>query len=220
MCGRFTLRTPLTKLVQQLGLFDDLEIPTRFNIAPTQNILAVRNVPDQAGRELVSLRWGLVPYWAKDSSIGNRMTNARSETVTEKPSFKHAFKRRRCLIPADGYYEWKKTNDGKQPYYIRRVGDEPFLMAGLWESWKKGEKPLETCTILTTSPNQLTMSIHDRMPVIVAVAESEKWLDPKSSEEVLLDMLVPFESAPMLADPVSKYVNNARNDSPECILTL
>ena len=171
------------------------------------------------GRELALLRWGLVPSWAKDPSIGNRMINARAETVATKPSYRAAFKRRRCLVPADGYYEWKKTGKAKQPYLIRLQDERPFAMAGLWESWQDaGGAALQTFTIITTEANEATCDIHNRMPVILSPGDYPLWLDPEFERaEQLQELLQPYDSHAMRLDPVSTYVNSPRNDSPECI---
>jgi putative SOS response-associated peptidase YedK len=219
MCGRFTLRTPSNLLVQQFLLPIDPQWHPRYNIAPTQPIAVVRLSEDGAGREGVQLRWGLVPSWAKDAKIGSRMINARAETVAEKPSFRSAFKRRRCLVPADGYYEWLKTGGGKQPYFIRLLDERPFAFAGLWEYWEgSGEGPLQTCTIITTTANERTADIHLRMPVILDEQDYEPWLDADQQDRRRLEpLLKPYDSSKMTLDPVSKYVNNVCHESPECI---
>ncbi len=182
MCGRFTLRTPAETLS---ALFEDLRFPKlrpRYNIAPTQSILCVRQDP-QGNCEPAMLRWGLVPFWSQDLKIGARMINARSETAATKPSFRAAFKSRRCLVLADGFFEWKKIGKEKQPYYITQVDDGPFCMAGLWESWKDKQSdsglaaPVETCTILTTEANSMMAPLHDRMPVILDRDQYSFWLD-------------------------------------------
>jgi putative SOS response-associated peptidase YedK len=194
----------------------------RFNIAPTQPIAAVRWLPDEGQRQLSLLRWGLVPSWAKDPAMGNRMINARAETVAEKPSFRAAFKRRRCLIPADGYYEWQKVGKRKQPYYFRMKDDRPFAFAGLWEQWSGGKgdapEPMETCTIITTEANELGRPIHDRMPVIVHPDEYAFWLDPRVEDRSRLETLLrPYDPGEMMAEPVTTHVNNVRNDDPKCL---
>jgi len=229
MCGRFTLRTPTNLLVQQFLLDSAPALPPRYNIAPTQQIAAVRKTSDDPQRHLVLLHWGLIPSWADDAKIGSRMINARGETVAEKPAFRAAFKRRRCLVPADGYYEWKKPAGGKgksnsggkkQPYYITMADDRPFAFAGLWEYWEgaSAEGPIESCTIITTDANQRTAEIHDRMPVILHEDDYELWLDPELQEKKpLLPLLKPYASDEMQATPVSTHVNNPRNDDPRCI---
>jgi putative SOS response-associated peptidase YedK len=167
MCGRFALATEkhILEILYQLEIREDLQL--RYNIAPSQNILACRLSPQHGRRELAALKWGLVPFWAEDETIGSRMINARSETVAEKPSFRDAFKKRRLLIPVSGFYEWKKEDGAKQPFYISRKDGQPFSLAGLWERWDKGTNPLESCTILTTEPNLLLAPLHNRMPVVV-----------------------------------------------------
>ena len=223
MCGRFTLRTRSAALVEQFGGEPPPELGLRYNIAPTQAVAIVRIAPDTSVRQWQMVRWGLIPSWAKDASIGNRMINARAETIADKPSFRAAFRRRRCLVPADGYFEWQKTGPGKQPYYIRLDDDRPFAMAGLWESWLNPatNEPLQSCTIITTQANQLTQPIHDRMPVILDAADYEMWLDPQLQDPERLGILLrPFEGSTLRADPVDTYVNSPRNDDPRCIELL
>ncbi len=224
MCGRFTLRTPATVLTRQLLLDLGVEAPAdlrpRFNIAPTQMIAAVREV-SPGDRTFDWLRWGLVPSWAKDVSIGNRMVNARAETVAEKPAFRDAFRRRRCLVLADGYYEWRKEGSKKQPYYIRMADESPFAFAGLWERWSPGgsnDAVLETCTLITTDANEVTRPIHDRMPVILSPTEYVLWLNPEFRDpRALLPLLKPYEAGEMIAVPVTPYVNNPKHDDPACL---
>lgn len=222
MCGRFTLRTPLNVLIEQFELSETTPLLPRFNIAPTQPIAVVRQSGGKETRQLCLLRWGLIPAWAKEPSIGARLINARAETVGEKPAFRSAFKSRRCLIPADGYYEWKKIGGRKQPYHIRLEDERPFALAGLWERWEGGESgtPLETCTIITTAANAATAPIHDRMPAILPEEEYSLWLDPGVQDrQMLARLLRPFDSQPMGSVPVSTHVNNARNDDPRCVAT-
>ena len=217
MCGRFALVTEkkILEMLYQLEIRDDF-IP-RYNIAPSQSISALRISPEHGKRELTDLKWGLVPFWAKDASIGSRMINARSETAAEKPSFRDAFKKRRLLIPASGFFEWKKEGGAKQPYYIYQKNGQPFSLAGLWERWEKGEEPLESCTILTTGPNTLIASLHDRMPVIISPRDFEKWLDPQTGSAELLHLLKSYPPEEMAAHPVSPAVNKPTNNSPELI---
>jgi len=220
MCGRFTLRTPSAALGEQFGGEPAPELGLRYNIAPTQMVAIVRITPDTAVRQWQMVRWGLIPSWAKDALIGNRMINARAESVADKPSFRTAFRRRRCLIPADGYFEWQKTGSAKQPYYIRLDDERPFAMAGLWERWLNPatNEPLQSCTIITTQANPLTQPIHDRMPVILETADYEMWLDPQMQDPERLGILLrPFEGSSLRADPVETYVNSPRNDDPRCI---
>ncbi len=218
MCGRYTLTAPGDAIVDAFELAATPQLPARYNIAPTQEVAAVRLPRGGGERELVNLRWGLVPSWASDPSMGNRMINARAETVAEKPAFRSAFRRQRCLVLSDGYYEWKKLPDGsKQPYYIRLKGGRPFAFAGLWERWAKEGEPLETCTLLTTAPNELSAAIHDRMPVILPAAAQALWLDPKASREQLEPLLTAYPAEEMEAWPVSRFVNSPANDGPRCI---
>ncbi len=218
MCGRYTLRTRLNQLLQIYGAQSDVDLEPRYNIAPTQDVAAVRANSDANARELVRLHWGLIPSWADDPKIGNRMINARGETVAEKPSFRTAFKRRRCLVLADGFYEWRKEGKAKQPYYIRMKDQAPIAFAGLWEHWKKNGLDIESCTIITTSANQLMSQLHDRMPVILSGKDIDTWLDPTINDaETLQPMLDPYPSEEMEAYPVSTLVNSPKNESSECV---
>ena len=191
MCGRYTLATPVNDLAERFEI-DEYPSPITpsYNIAPTQEVAAV--LVEEEKRKLQMLRWGLIPAWADDPSIGNRMINARSETVAEKPSFRKAFKDRRCLVLTDGFYEWQRTPDGKQPYYIHMKDGSPFAFAGLWESWRDGEE-IRSCTIITTEANQLVGEVHSRMPVILPPEDYEVWLDPEFEEkEALTSLLRPL----------------------------
>jgi putative SOS response-associated peptidase YedK len=220
MCGRFTLRTRSAALGELFGGEPPPDMVPRYNIAPTQAVAIVRMAPDTSVRQWQTVRWGLIPSWAKDASIGNRMINARAETIADKPSFRTAFRRRRCLVPADGYFEWQKTDSGKQPYYIRLEDDRPFALAGLWESWLNPatNETLQSCTIITTQASPPTQPIHDRMPVILDAADYEIWLDPQLQDPQRLGSLLrPFQGASLRADPVDTYVNSPRNDGPRCI---
>lgn len=218
MCGRFSLSTPLADLEALFGLGDLPPLDPRYNLAPTQTVAVVRVAPNARKRELVWLKWGLVPSWAKDPEIGNRMINARSETVTEKPSFRAAFKKRRCLIPADGFYEWKRAGAKKQPYHIRMRDGKVFAMAGLWEHWPSPDgSPLETFTILTTGPNDLMRAIHDRMPVILDPKDYDLWLDPDmQNPEPLKPLLTSYPADKMAAVPIDTHVNNPKHEGPAC----
>ena len=202
--------------------FDITALPLftpRYNIAPSQLIAAIRIDPDRATRKLVMLRWGLIPSWAKDPKIGNQCINAKAETVAEKPSFRSAFKKRRCLIVATGFYEWQIQGRTKQPIWIGLRSHHPFAFAGLWERWTPAEgEPLETCTIITTEPNDLMAPIHNRMPVILAPTAYDQWIDPTLQHiEPLKALLRPYPSEELTAYPVSTLVNNPRHDVPQCL---
>lgn len=212
--------------------FAVMGLVARYNIAPTQPVLVVR---EQNGRrESVLLRWGFVPSWAKDVAIGSRMINARSETAHEKPSFRNAFKRRRCMIPADGFYEWQRPAEAtgaktagrcgspRQPYLITMADEGPFAMAGLWEHWQDAEgNELETCTILTTAANELVGELHDRMPVILDPSDYRSWLDTSSEDiSVARSLCKPYPAELMMHVPVATYVNSPRNEGSECALPL
>jgi putative SOS response-associated peptidase YedK len=220
MCGRFTLRTPARDLVEIFELLREPELTPRYNIAPTQNVAVIRQ--DGKSRELSLMRWGLVPSWSKDPKAGPPLINARSETIATKPSFRTAFKRRRCLIPADGFYEWQKQSDSKTkiPHYIRMAKDRAFAFAGLWETWHGGNgSELESCTIVTTEANDLMRPLHDRMPVVLPEENFAQWLDPKNENVPELEALLrPYAPSEMTAFPISTLVNSPRNERPECIL--
>jgi len=221
MCGRYTLSSPADLIAQTFGLDQVPELAPRYNIAPTQPVAAVRL--DSAGRRRLDfLRWGLVPGWAQDPSIGNRMINARAETVHVKPAFRTALRHRRCLILSDGFYEWRKTSEGKQPMHICMRDHHPFAFAGLWEHWQTPQgEALESCTIITTAANALLAPIHDRMPVILPPQHHDRWLDPAApSVDPLRALLVPYAGEDMTAWPVDSRVNNPRNDSPHCMEPL
>jgi putative SOS response-associated peptidase YedK len=218
MCGRFTLRTRLNQLLQMFGIEPQLEWEPRFNIAPSQSILAIRNDLSGGHRELATLRWGLIPSWADDPSIGNRLINARAETLATKPSFRSALKSRRCLVIADGFYEWKKSGKAKQPYFIQMADERPFVFAGLWDCWTKQSPAVESCTIITTTPNVLMADIHDRMPVILSEDAAKTWLGGGvDNTELLTSLLTPYPADQMTAYPVSPLVNSPQHDSAECI---
>ncbi len=219
MCGRYTLRTELKRLAELYG-FQPISLPwtPRYNIAPTQLVAAVRLSADASTRELDMLRWGLVPSWAKEIPKGRPMINARADTVAEKPTFRAAFKRRRCLILADGFYEWHQDGETKEPYYIRMRDERPFAFAGLWEHWDKGPQPLESATIITTGPNELMAKFHHRMPVILDPELANVWLNPEIEDpEELLPLLKPYPEEQMEAFVVSSRVNRVKDDSPQCI---
>jgi putative SOS response-associated peptidase YedK len=220
MCGRFTLRTPARDLVEVFELLREPQLSHRYNIAPTQKVAVVRQ--DGKSRELSMMRWGLVPAWSKDPKAGPPLINARAETVATKPSFRTSFKHRRCLIPADGFFEWQKKADSKTkiPHYIRMAKSRPFAFAGLWDRWRNGEgEPLESCTIVTTEANDLMRPLHDRMPVILPEENYAAWLDPKNENLPELEALLrPYAAIEMTAFPISTMVNSPRNERPECIL--
>ncbi len=221
MCGRFTLGATATDLA---AYFDLSSIPPwqpHYNIAPTHEVLALLQLSPEAHREARLFRWGLVPPWAKDASAGNRMINARAETVATRPAFRRAFKERRCLVLADGFYEWQKRNGRKQPYHIRLESGRPFAFAGLQEHWEGGAVAIESCAIITTTANALVAHIHDRMPVIVPTADYAGWLDPSFHDvERLQSLLRPYPVDQMVAHPVSTWVNSPAHDSPECAMPL
>ncbi|MEC4985191.1 MAG: SOS response-associated peptidase [Oscillatoria sp. PMC 1068.18] len=216
MCGRFTQISSAATIAQTFNLENVHSHEPRYNIAPTQPVSTVRLAGE---RQFIMLHWGLIPFWAKDAKIGAKLINARAETVAEKPSFRSAFKQRRCLIVADGFYEWQQQNNQKQPFYIRMKDEQPFAFAGLWEQWQKSEEEtIETCTLLTTEANEMMSDIHKRMPVILAREDYDLWLDTKVKEtRKLQPLLKPYNSEVMTAYPVSTQVNNPRHDTPECI---
>jgi putative SOS response-associated peptidase YedK len=218
MCGRFVQHSDPEIYASQFKLDRVCETRPRDNVAPTQAVLAVRQTAD-GSRELVPLRWGLIPAWSKGPDSRYSMINARAETIATKPAYRDAFKRRRCLIPAEGFYEWKAEGTGKTPYLIRRVDGAPFALAGLWERWKSPEgEPIESCTIVATSANALVGQIHDRMPVILGRDDYAAWLDPKTKDaEQLRAMLRPADPDDWTLHPVSRQVNSPRNDDPELL---
>jgi len=211
----------MQQLVELLGLKVLPSLSPRYNIAPSQMVACIRTNPETKEREFSEMKWGLVPSWAKDPSIGHKMINARAETVAEKPSFRKAFKQQRCLVLADGFYEWKREGKSKQPYYIRFKDGRPFAFAGLWERWEKETPALESCTLITTGPNTVMEPIHHRMPVILDPKQYNEWLDSTLyGTEQLKALLKPFPPEEMEAYPISPLVNNPRNDSPLCIQPL
>lgn len=221
MCGRFTLAVDRATLRESFPQFEVPEgLTPRYNIAPTQ---LVPVVPNNGENKVEFFNWGLVPSWAKDPKFGNRMINARSETLAEKPSFRTAYRRRRCLVLTDGFYEWQKIpgRKSKQPVHIRMQDDAPFAFAGLWEYWEKDGSEILSCTIITTSPNDLLEPIHNRMPVILPRDAYEVWLDPAERQpDELQGLLVPYPSEEMKAYPVSTQVNSPKNEAPELIVPL
>jgi putative SOS response-associated peptidase YedK len=219
MCGRFVL-TASTEAIQQTFDLDTLPngMLPRYNIAPTQPVAVVT---DAHPRQLTFQRWGLIPSWAKDPAIGNTLINARSETIEEKPAFRTAFKRRRCLIPADGFYEWQKRGKDKAPIFIHLKGHDLFAFAGLWEVWHSPDgSEVQTCTILTSEPNPLISQLHHRMAVILPREDYAVWLDKDTPPDVLKALLRPYDENQMAYYEVSKIVNSPYNDSAECIAPL
>ena len=223
MCGRFVQAHDAAEYAERFGA--SLAVPEAlapsWNVAPTDRVYAVAEHDDE--RLLGTFAWGLIPWFAKDRTIGARHINARAETVHAKPSFKDSFARRRCIVPADGFYEWeRRAEGGKLPHFIHRADGAPLALAGLWASWKDdaGER-LTTCTIITTTPNELLASIHDRMPVVLGPDDWGRWLDPGFQDErALRSLLVPFDASAMAEYPVSTLVNSVRNNYAECIAPL
>jgi putative SOS response-associated peptidase YedK len=218
MCGRYAFFSPHEAVARLFGVVNAAPIEPRYNIAPTQFVPVVRC--DDAGvRRLAMLYWGLIPFWAKEKSIGARMINARSETVAEKPAFRAAYRKRRCLILADGYYEWRALAGGKQPYLLRATDHETFAMAGIWESWleKEGGDTLESCSILTTAATGAAATVHDRMPVILERETYASWLDTKAPMATIDSLAGATVAVDLEVRPVSKRVNNARNEGPELL---
>jgi len=216
MCGRFTQAADGEIIWKVFELPEAPELAPRYNIAPTQDVAVVR--AHDGGRGLAMLHWGLIPSWAKERTIGARMINARAETLAEKPAFRSALRARRCLLVADGFYEWQRTGGTKQPHFIRFRDARPFGFAGLWERWQRGdEEPIESCTIVTTEANALLAPIHDRMPVILDPKQFALWLDPSMTDTNRVgELLRPYPSEAMEAYPVSLLVNNPANDAPAC----
>jgi putative SOS response-associated peptidase YedK len=217
MCGRFEIHSPVDIIARLFGVDSrDTDYPPNYNVAPGQDILLV---VDQGKRRLVRSRWGLVPSWSKELSTGYRMINARAESLAEKKSFKTAFEKQRCLVVADGFFEWKKEGTIKQPYYIRLKSGEPFGFAGLYNVWTSPEgEQITTSTIITTDANELLQPIHDRMPVITSVDKQELWLDPAVHEkDILAPVLKPFSSKEMELYPVTRKMSSFKFNSPENI---
>lgn len=220
MCGRYVLkRKDLEAMLAQLGVTDPREFASRYNIAPSTVIPAIRATKDRPAREAAALQWGLVPYWAKDASSGARMANARCEDIASKPAFREALRQRRCAVPASGFYEWQTIGRLKYPWYFQMADESPFVFAGLWEHWRSADGVvLETCSLITTTPNDAVRAIHDRMPVILRGTTIDPWLDPAIVEPAkLTPLLVPLPDGAMKATPVSPRVNNVRHDGPECL---
>lgn len=222
MCGRFTLDASATTLAAKFGLADVPAWSPRYNIAPTQEVLVVHQTTPHARWEASLFRWGLIPPWAEGPAVGSRMINARAETVATKPAFRKAFRDHRCLVLADGFYEWQKQDRHKQPFYIRLRSGQPFAFAGLWERWVPQDGlPLDSCTIITTVANDLIQPLHVRMPVILAPRDYKVWLDPSVQDvDRLQFLLCRYPPGEMTAYPVSTQVNNPVNDTPQCIEPL
>ena len=218
MCGRYRLSRHKEFLAERFGTEPDDDWVPRYNIAPTQSVPVIRQHPQEPKRLGSRMRWGLIPSWAKDASIGYRMINARAETVATKPAFRDSFKNRRCLIPADAFYEWLLNGRTKTPFCFTMVDDSLFAFAGLWDSWRSPEgQAVETCTIITTTPNSLCADIHDRMPVILPDDAYDLWLDPGFQKpDDICDLLKPFDADLMRRFAVSSRVNLVKNDDPEC----
>lgn len=220
MCGRYALYGPTSRLREQFGATID-ELPPdfgpRYNAAPMQMLPVIRQRPD--GKRVVHLlRWGLIPSWSKDESIATRLINARGETLAEKPSFRSAYKARRCIVPANGFYEWKGTADAKQPYYIQPANDVLLGFAGLWERWTQPSgEAVDTFVVVTTEANDAMRQLHGRMPVILQPTDYELWLTKSTAPETVRQLIVPSPSDGLRMHPVSKAVGNVRNEGPELI---
>ena len=216
MCGRFVINIPLDTFLKHFGLKAAPDWPARYNVAPTQLVPVVREVSD-GSRHLTLMRWGLVPAWAKEADDG--LINARCETVNEKPSFRQAFRQRRCIIPASGFYEWVRQDGKKLPYYVRMTDGSPMPFAGIWETWRSAEgQVLESCAILTTAANATVAPIHDRMPVILHPDEFSLWLDRQVHDiEKLSPLFSPYPADRLISYPVSTRVNSPATDGPECV---
>lgn len=222
MCGRYTLTCTPEVIAEEFRLEAVPDLHPRYNVAPSQWVACVRAGLHARKREAVTMRWGLIPAWARDPAMGMKLINARAETVAEKPSFQKPFRQRRCLVLADGYYEWKREGARKQPYFIRLKDERPFAFAGLWDRWKNEDgKTIESCAILTTTPNERLASIHDRMPVILPSVAYEPWLDPGLRDAVhLVPFLTSYPADEMIAVPVSRLVNDPRVDDARCLEAL
>lgn len=218
MCGRFAQKSLRAKITKKFKVEEVPPLVERYNVAPAQAVLGVRE--SSSGREATFFKWGLVPSWARDAAIGNKLINARSETVTEKPSFRRAFARRRVLVPADGFFEWSRRGSRKQPFYFHMRDGEPFAIAGLWERSEGEGGPLETCTLLTTEANELLAAYHDRMPVILRPEDYELWLNGGAGQPELTPLLRPYPHEEMAAYAMSTLINAPSNGSPKCVEPL
>ncbi len=221
MCGRYALKTSVPEIARILGAESNAEFAPSYNVAPSRHVPVCRTSVE-GKRELNLLRWGLVPHWAKEINDRYRMINARAETVADKPAFRAPFRQRRCLVPADGYFEWKAGPERKQPYFIHRNDDSPVFLAGLWDRWEKGQDgSLDSFAIVTTSASERLSSVHDRMPVILDPDDHEAWLNPElKNPKDLLSLLKPNPGKELLLTPVSTFVNNPRNDDPRCLHSI
>ena len=220
MCGRFAFFVKGQFGYESLQLSEPPRFE-RYNIAPSQEILAIRTAPEAGRPEWVMLRWGLVPFWSKEPGGKRPLINARAEGIETKPPFRGPIRHRRCIVPASGFYEWRREGSGKQPYFVRPAAAEVFALAGIWDHWegKQGEV-IESVAIITTSANELMRPIHDRMPVILEEEDAAEWIESTTKLEKALAMLGPCSSARMVAYPVSSLVNSARRDGPECVARL
>ena len=218
MCGRYALYGPHSRYRDHFALQAWLDFADHFNLAPTTTLPVIRQSP--AGQRVVDLlQWGLIPHWAKDPSIGHKLINARCETLTEKPSFRDAFRRRRCIVPAAGFYEWQRAGKTKQPYFIKHPSEEPLAMAGLWESWRDpAGEIVRTFCIITTAANATVAPIHDRMPVLLRTEDFARWLDPTVDGATLVDLLVACPADDIVAVPVSQAVSTSTSDGPALIV--
>ena len=217
MCGRFAFFSPREAVQEYFGIDVPFALEPRYNVAPSQEIAVIRQ-PADTEPEAAMLKWGLVPFWAKDAAIGARMINARAETVAQKPAFRQAFKRRRCVILADGFYEWHTEDGRKTPYFISLKTDRPFAMPGLWESWDKTDQPpLQTCAIITTTASKSIGKLHDRMPVILDGPTATDWIRAERNPDALIEMLKSYDDEDIQAWPVNRTVNNPANQGPTLI---
>jgi len=212
MCGRFTLRRPAKINIEGLSNPELFATAPRYNIAPSQDVLAVTEIAEQ--RKVTLFRWGLIPSWSQDAA---GFINARAETLERRGSFKESFESRRCLIPADGFYEWKKSGKLKQPYFFQLEDESPFAFAGIWDRWRRGETLITSCAIITTTPNTLLETIHDRMPVILRDENQDSWLRSNTRPEELKTLLAPFPASEMKSFPVSSEVNSPQVDNPRLV---
>jgi len=216
MCGRYALKAPASELAARFGLDEIVDVAPRYNISPGTDIPTIRHSPE-GKRVMHLLRWGLVPHWAKDPGIGAKLSNARGETVAEKPSFRDAFNRRRCLVPADGFYEWKTEGHQKQPYFFSLKTGDPFALGGVWESWRAPNGDvLRTCCLITTGPNEIMLPVHDRMPVVVSPNDYAAWLTGEANDA--LDLVKPYPSDEMQTWAVSKRVSRSGEEGADLIL--